>query len=472
MKVAIIFFKGIDGCGVTRFGFEHHNWLNANDHQCDIFSYEKGYIRAKAHGSLDDVKWFVPSTFKDHISALNGYDVVMVNSWPSKKECSPHDFDSYYEGLLKITKPIKVGMMHEIKGCNYNRIMQLPLWLTAVDQVISFDMGVDFFKKAVDNWLPEIKPFCSGYTIPMDDKSMEKMFVSSVKKVPFEDKATRMTYFGRWTTMKDPSRLLDIKDIVVNDPKHANFLDVLMIGLDWSIGAKYDIVDHPYAKCFKGAGYKQYIRSWDHLHFDRHDPKKGNVYAAIERELAFEVLAQSMFGASFYKLKEREKHNYGNRMEYTQMELCCLTVPVFDIHWGKNNYHNDGNSFFDHGEVAIWSDRQNLDGTIEKMKEISADKKMFNRYRKTAFLACRDCYASSRVIPSFYEKIFETGKNTNKTSKEAFLERVFEGLEVPENVNLDFNRLHKLHKMVPKFKTTRGEDRHNGYTISLVEKED
>jgi len=446
MKVAFLFLKGIDGCGVTRFASEHQKYVRAKGHTCDIFSYNRKYGRTAAHEL--EVSYFKKDEYDGVCKQLNdNYDIVIINSYPNGKDFNPVELNDVYNSTKKIEKPILVGMMHEIKAITYNRIPSLLMFLSLVDQVITFSMDVDFVSK-LKEFAPNIYDKTCGYTIPLNKSEAEQMYASSLV-IPFEEKNKAAVYFGRWTTMKDPHRLLDMQEICNATDKYD--LMFLLIGLERSIGCKFDIIDHPLSEV-RIAGNIDYQIDYETLV----DDTKAYVYGPIKRANAFNELYRNMFGCSFYKLKEKEKNNYGNRMEYTQMELSCVSVPVFDKHWGTNNYNYENEPFINVDHSAVYVDATNLEEGLDTLTEISNDKTLYMKYRESAFNNILDNYNSDKVIPEFYRDIAVKGKCRNIKTGSDFIDSLLIKEELKDFyvneltgepiISLQLNTLKKPHR--------------------------
>ena len=135
MKIAIVFGKGLDGCGVEKYGYE---WKRYDPDNIDIFNLaERNFVRSGGH--IKESISFKPSEMLDIAKRLNdNYDIVILNSYPSPMHKRETIKSFYYDLVLQIKKPILVSMMHEIKRMNYDRI---PIHLAisnAADIIFNF----------------------------------------------------------------------------------------------------------------------------------------------------------------------------------------------------------------------------------------------------------------------------------------------------------------------------------------------
>lgn len=399
LKVAFIFGKGIDGAGVTVFATEHKKWLEKNGHTCDLYNFKHKHTYFRAQNYKDLFIDFDINEMIDTFKKINEeYDIVILNSYPSKR-INPDDTRAMFMAYSRIIKnPIKVAMQHEIKKGNYNRIPALPLWYWGSDQIVTFSRDVDFVKN-MKEVIPHMDDRIYGYTIPIDIDNLTEWYNRSVE-YDWNKKLDRLAYLSRWTTMKQPQRVLNMKKVA--DDEGLVFNGILR-GIDKSIGARHDILNHEKAQVL--------INAKDVREFG---PEENNdlipIYGPYERSEGFQYMIENKTVCNFYRLKEKDKHNYGNRMEYAQMEMAAITVPVFDLHWGLNNYDKSGTPFAEIPYSAIYIDENNLEGGIKSLQKIWNDKNLWMKYKERSFKTISDNYDSNYVIPEFYEKIIKEGK--------------------------------------------------------------
>ena len=392
MKIAIIYGKGLDGCGVQRGGVEMTNWAVQNGHVCDsYFVDERKFHRAKFHGDTADYIGMTPENFIDHASKINNdYDIVILNSYPSIKHES-HTIMSFYNNFVKkLDKPIIVGMMHEISKNNIDRIPILFLILNWCDIVMNFSTKT-FFSTSFSKLFPSkvLGERTRRFKLWTDISELQK--TGDKYK---SDKQKRLTYMGRWTTMKDPRRILDMTPHFRQ--KDSSF-DTLIIGIEKSIGARVDILDHPLCEFYTYCVYPPKVLQ---------DPTKTVTMGPYKYDQGMRIMAESMFGASFYRLL-KDKNNYGDRMEYTQIEMIGLgTIPVFDIDYGK--------SFNSIDSLAVWSDREDLGETVDTILDIAGNPVKQKQYQEAGLNFVSSEFDSSVVLPTMFDGILKTGKDYNK----------------------------------------------------------
>lgn len=377
LKVAFVLMKGFDGCGVSRFAIEHQKQLRSQGDICDIYSFDNLYIREKAHSDKDII---IYEKFTD--VDFSKYDIFVLNSY--EKEFNEEDFN-YYKSL----PCIKVAMMHEITRANVSRIKHAWDWVFASDVVSSFSDTMDFTQDLREKGFDMSKYF--SFRMAMNDNDMNDLYAKSMATT----KNPGLIYFGRWTSMKDPHRLFDYKQMDPTTPYN-------MIGIERSIGAFYDIFNNPLCDAAKLG----FLDSVDDFYNANLDPNKVGVFPPVNRDVALEILSRTLYGCSFYRLKKNKIHNLGNRMEFTQIEMSCVCLPVFDIEWGKNTFDIvTGKSFYELGDNAIYSDVNNLQASLDEMKALSQDKDAYDRRRKNIFDLVKRNYGSTNNLKYFYDTI-------------------------------------------------------------------
>ena len=403
MKIAMIFGKGLDGCGVQRGAVEIATWAQRNSVKFDIFSMKgRSFARAKGHSMPVEPVDFKHTEIPSLVEKLNSdYDIVILNSYPSSKH-SPQAVMSFYENLVKkIENPILVGMMHEIKKANIDAIPMIIPILNYCDIVYNFSEKT-FFSNEFSSYFPSkaLGERTKRFKMWIDLSELKKNYRD---KFDLSKKDRKLTYVGRWTSMKDPRRVLDLYPIMKDkDPSFR----LALHGIERSIGAKFDIIDHP--------------NSVYNLKFDDYDWNVDGVptFGPYDYANGMDLISTSLFGCSFYRLP-KEPHNYGDRMEYTQIEIIgCGTIPVFDKHYGEHNIDSNGNRYIDNDYLAVWSSRDNLGETADKLISIADSPSEQRKYRDSSFDFIDREFNANNVLPEMFDYILKTGKDNNKFSSD------------------------------------------------------
>ena len=98
MKIAMIFGKGLDGCGVQRGAVEIATWAQRNNVQFHVYSMKgRSFARAKGHSMPIEPVDFKHTEIPSLVEKLNSeYDIVILNSYPSSKH-DPAAIIAFYE---------------------------------------------------------------------------------------------------------------------------------------------------------------------------------------------------------------------------------------------------------------------------------------------------------------------------------------------------------------------------------------
>lgn len=432
-KIALMMGQSIEGCGVSRNAAEMYLWSKKAGVTLDIYSYdERKYNRRDAHEME-----FIPFTrenIEETVEKLNTYDMILFNSYPSNKFPKESIID-FYEKIIKGVTTTKVGFMHELNKTNIDKIPYLVGIMNEMDIIYNFSEQT-WFSKTMDELLPSknIGERIKKFTMWFNFEELEEKYRN---KYTLTDKEKKLLYLGRWTTMKAPRRVLDLAPILLErDNKFKSELK----GIERSIGAKFDIFDHP-----------------NTLDCTRKVPEENPtgfvpVYGPYIREEGMGHLAKSLFGASFYRMPKSHE-DYGDRMEYTQIETIAVgTIPVFDKDWGENNHTKDGRRYIDIPYSAIYSDEEGLEDTAVSLIEISKNPQLQEKYREVSYQLVKDEFDANIVLPEMFNYILSIGKDNNKyksddelileiTQNEEFLKDAKEQMELNEIVVLGVREL-------------------------------
>ena len=419
-KFALIFGQSIEGCGVTRTGSEMWYWCKKNNIDFTIYSYdERMYNRRNAHEM--DFKSFTMENIEETLKELNEYDVVMFNSYPSNK-FSKESIMAFYNDLVKKITTIKVGFMHELNKTNIDKVPYLIGIMNEMDLIYNFGEET-WFSQTISKVLPSkkvgerVKKFTMWFNFDQLEKYRNK---------PLYEKEKKLLYIGRWTTMKDPRRVLDLgpglkeKGIVAE-----------LVGIERSIGAKFDIFEHP--NCIDRTGKEEKYISPNAC---------VPVYGTYIRNEGMETLSNSLFGCSFYRLP-KEPEAYGDRMEYTMIEIIATgCIPVFDEHWAKHNFRKNGISYYDTPFSGIYSNKEDLESTIDTLYAVSLDEDLQKKYFETSYQIVKEEFDANVVLPEMFSYMLSIGKDNGKFKSD---EDLIKNVVKPSNVD-DFLKLYNQYK--------------------------
>jgi hypothetical protein len=394
MEIAIINGKGLDGCGVTRGAHEVQIWAEKTGHIAKVYSLaERKFARGDGHGI--DNNFFTVADIPSLRAQLEQVDIVYLNSYPAATNSKEAIDGFFYELVLKLEKPVIMGFMHELTTMNINKIPHLLGILNACDVIFNFSEKT-YFSTNVSTLLPSKK---LGERIKRF--TMWQNFTVTTEKlrdsIPLSAKKKELLYASRWTSMKDPRRVLDLGPLL-----REHEIDTRLIGIERSIGAKGDIFDHPYC-----------------LDLSIKGKQLGNlagtpVEGPYMRQYGLEQMANSLFNCSFYRMP-KDPNGYGWRMEYAQIEMIAVgSLPVFDLHWAQHNGISDGTPFSEIEHSGIYSDKANLAETVEKLVEVSKTPSLQKLIRNTSYDIIRAEYDAEIILPKMFEEVLAIGKDRNK----------------------------------------------------------
>lgn len=394
-KIALIFGLSIEGAGATRNGSEMQHWCEQNGLDFKIFSYDESrFLREESH-KINYTK-FGRNNISEIVEELNTYDIVMFNTYPFPK-IGQEAYEKFYHELVKKITTLKIGFMHEINKVIIDKIPYILGLMNEMDIIYTF--GPDtWFSKNTAALLPSkvpgerIKKFTMWFNFELLEHYRNE--------VSLKDKEKKMLYLGRYVSTKDVPRVLDLGAKLLEKDKD---FKTIVRGIDTSIGAKVTVLDHPNA-----------------INYLLKEPRYNSnscvpVYGPYMREDGMNEMSRSLFGVSFWNMQKRGVEEYGDRMEYTQIETISVgTIPVFDKHWGENNRTKDGRRYIDIPYSAIYCDRENLDETVDKLIEVANNLELQEKYRQTSYELVKQEFDASIVLPEMFKEMLLIGKDKDK----------------------------------------------------------
>ena len=363
MKIGILLGRGIEGCGVTRFATEFQNYLLSQGYNC------------KSYATLDK-KWGRKNTQQTKIiefkndkinnikQQLNNCDIVFYQSLPSKSNSNSYKEKFFNELVVGVDKPIKIIFQNDHKIHSLNRNYNLWETVKKMDCAFTFGKGTVFYKKIKEIGInTPVKFFNNGHDFSKLDFLIKK------------EQRKKMSYLGRFATFKEPDRMIYLQPLL---SKHEIICEAR--GIEKSIGAKtkFFVTNSKDLKSPEHSNIKYRSKSiidsqdLDHLH----------VYGPYDRIPTLELLSNNMFGANFFNLKKEE---YSNIIEYSTLEMINIgMIVVVDKQWAQNNYHIQGDSFYDL-DCFIYNERDKCQETVEQIVELSNNKQLRNKKRNLAY---------------------------------------------------------------------------------------
>lgn len=439
MKIALMFGKGIDGCGVTKCGVEMEKYFINNNIESHTFAYNKKFNRSEAH------KFKNISLFKNIddslIKKLDTYDIVIFHSYPNAKVDNSLLFN-FKNMVESLTNPIKVGFMHELNKTNIDKIPFILSLMNSMDLIYNFSED-SWFSQELSKLLPSkiLGERIKKLKMIMDFSEFDKLNRTSPREF-------NIRYIGRWTTMKDPHRLLTYKEKYANEKVKP---DIEIFGIERSHGAMHDLLNQPISidltripkdKIDEDIKCKQHSNDPDGIINDflnselAYNINKVPIFGTYNYDTMMKLMSLTQFGASFYALRPDNIEGYGDRMEYTQIEIiACGAIPLFDKHWGENNYTKDGIRFIDLENFAVFVDRNNLEESMKTIEKINNDKILQNKYRENGYKVVKSEYDVNVNMKLMLDDMKNISKDKNKfkSDKELIL-NIFNSEKLAESI--------------------------------------
>jgi len=406
LKIATVYGQGMENCGVTRTHAELKIWGEKNECITDVFAYTKRYSRDGAHDTGDIHYFGYPKkndknvkTFQETAKTINdNYDIVMFMNYPNAKT-DPMVYRGFYFDLFEeIQKPQKAVYIHEIRGAQYNRLAYLVPMIVNADIVFHFDTTTTLSKLINEIGLQKIGDRMRKYTLWMnfDDLDQWRLRYQSNKKLG-------VASVTRWSSSKNVRRTIDIMDRV---QQLRPGWDCKVHGIERSMGAKIDVLD-----------YEKTIYNNPNGKKDNEETGTVNVFGPVNRNEGVDIVASHLFSTAFWSMP-KDPENYGNRAEYTQIEIIGAgTIPILDTHWAKNNHTKDGIAYYDIPYSAIYCggrDEEEINRVVDQLIAIEEDPELRQKYLNTSHALVVQEFGADTVIPEALDVIINAGKNKNQ----------------------------------------------------------
>jgi hypothetical protein len=422
MKIAFIFGKGIEGCGVTRGANIFEEWLVNKGHETSIIDFDNN----QNFGRAGDTTWKGPihrveksytvQDAADVIKEVNSCDIAIVHSMPTRKQ---QDYvDRFREFLEQVHDPIIVVHDHGITKHNINMIPQ------AAEIFSMADIGV------VQSFEGYGRDAYTALDAGIDDRIVEnpiwvRMNEYNQYRKSFEERRKHFLYIGRMSSLKDPAMIPRIEPHM-----DMNEWDLSLIGCEKSISSismlTKSLEDNPapYTEAFKGKILIHSLNKAGEYNVPNSERKKENTtmnaYDRYKYGWGMEQLGESMASWCGYRLKDPKE--YGHRMEYTVIESFLLTLPVISKHFAENATSPDGKLWGTYDGPLVSQARE--EGALaEELNRIANNKDEWNE-RTTA---CREIINKFNNIDNigqqFLDFVLTKGKRNDKIN---FVDKISE----------------------------------------------
>ena len=420
MKVAFIFGKGIDGCGVTMGAAFYEKWLREQGHETVVinFNNDQTFGRAKLTKWIGDLLEVTKNDKKvpqNIIDRVNECDIAIFHSHPTRRRAAY--VDRYREFIEKLDNPIKVMHDHGItKGATDFVTQGCEIFAMADVGVIMSKDG--YAEGAYTTFDPNLKGRMIENPIWIDTAKYDRF------RLPFEERQKHFLYLGRFAGIKDPAMICRIAPHVKDD------WQLSIIGAEASIGSISEDVD----RSINPAPYTSYWRP-----IIREHSAKGNEFFLNEKQLAktdwrinayphydyefgMSTLGSSMASWCGYNISN--PLDYGNRMEYTTIESFLLTLPIIHNHFASNAYSPEGKLWKDY-DFILTSEATKEYELAQELERIANNPTEWNERTQAA----RDLiyrFNDINVIgQKFLDDILRLGKKVNKVDSMNIITKYF-----------------------------------------------
>ena len=399
----------IEGAGITRYLIEVNNALKLAGY--DVIAYEctldtnySTFQKTNRNQSLNDTK--ILDYSDECINDINSADVVFVHQLMPKK--ASNELKVLFRDLIinKLTHPKKIMFFndHSTTTIGFTKFYGGE-WLKDKEFLDAFDhyaihcntnTYMRILRDVVGTDIANKKYVYMHHPYFMDE-SIKDTWKS------LKEKHKRVTYIGRWHTIKHPERMLDLNRYAIANNKDVEFEMrgiVRLIGIAYIPGLFYEIDSTKTGKdqivgpsnetILPGIKWKKErgLDKNDLLIDYPHD--KMMIFGEYKREDGMLAISKSAFGAEFYSLKNAS--DYGDNLEYAMHEIIEQgTVPIFDEHMLKSVYaYKNGKrtdkSLYDlHIALSLKSDLSNIDEIFEQIDYLYNNETEYNDMRNRAY---------------------------------------------------------------------------------------
>ena len=394
LRIASISGKGAEGCGVQKVSKELQVWGQKNDVTVDYYAYDKKFQRAEGHNM--EILYFNINNIKELAQKINNeYDIVMFMSYPSTKHDHDYSKSFYYDFYEAIQKPLKVFIELDIHKGQIDKTPYLIPMIHNADTVMHYNIDT-WFSTAIDELgIQKVNERLFKYTLWLNFDELD-----IIRNKYINQKKKGMVSVTRWSSLKNVRRSIDIIDSL---QKLQPDWDCNIFGIERSIGAKFDIIDYEKTKYINTKGIAT-------------NEETGTVcvHGPIIQAEGINEVGSHTFASAFFSLPKNPE-NYGDRMEYTQIEIPASgTIPIFDLHWAKNNKTKSGKTYYEIPYSAIYTDGTDIDFVAKKMVDIANNPIEMQKYLDTSYNLVKQEFDANTVVPETIELIKRVGKNKNQ----------------------------------------------------------
>lgn len=415
MKIAFIFGKGIEGCGVTKGATIFEEWLVKQGHETMVIDFDNKQkfgrakdavflgpiLRVESHQSINDVP--------EIVAAVNGCDIAIVHSYPTSKNTDY--IDRFREFVSRIHDPIIVVHDHAITVNTINRQTQAGELFTMADIGV-----VQSFEGYSRDGYTAADPGLSEYIVE-NPIWIQTPFYDKYRK-SFEERRKHFLYMGRMSTLKDPGMIPRIEPYLKNE------WELSLIGCERSISSIGDpdatdlsIEAAPYHKI-----YQPKIRfvgtnsEGEHYLPGKEKEKTGTTitaYDSYKYDFGMGELGSSMAAWCGYRLGEVKE--YGHRMEYTVIESFLLSLPVISRHFAENASSPEGKKWGEYFGPLVSEARREAE-LADELRRIASNKEEWIERTRACQQLIHKFNDVNIIAPKFLDFVLTKGKRPNKVN--------------------------------------------------------
>lgn len=420
MKVAFIFGKGVEGCGVTKGANIFEDWLVSQGHETMVIDFDN----KQKFGRAQNVSWRgevlrveSDQEVKDVqpvVDAVNTCDIAIVHSFPTRK--NGKYIDRFREFVEEINDPIIVVHDHAITKNTINR-------QTGAGELFALaDIGIT---QSFEGYSQE----CYLATDPgLEGRLLENpIWVRTGDydqyRADLEERRKHFMYMGRMSTLKDPGMICRIEPYLKNE------WDLTLMGCERSISSvgNSDAPPSPTDPAPYHKSYQPKIKfvltnsAGEHYLTEKQQLKTGTTITAYDNykyDFGMRALGSSMASWCGYRLGDPKE--YGHRMEYTVIESFLLSLPVISRHFAENAVSPEGKKWGEYYGPLI-SEATKEEELAAELNRIANDPEEW----KARTEACRKLIYKFNDIeilgPKFLDFVLTKGKRHDKVD---FIDRI------------------------------------------------
>jgi len=418
-RVAIIQFRGLEGCGVTAYSRHLLKYLESVGSDGSLFCYKPQAKIGRPDTSYDvPVEYFTDGDIETLTASINSYDLCLIFSVPPKDSSLG---DVYIDGCVKkITIP-KWFVQHDHHALSFSRNAYFDELVESCDGVLCHSL------KKVDNGFIDYlqKKGLTPQRLEKLDIFFHIPLVEELITTSREGRAKRLITAGRFASWKNNHCLMDTYDVM----SKRGFISE-MLGFERSIGTLpvFERYSHlpfwlnteksnglPLVKRAGGSALSRknelILRRLDEV---GQSPDVFYCLGPYPYFFGMERLAKSAF-AFHLRSFEYNRLDYGNNPEFQTLEATLLSVMVLSRHFAENVTLPGTSTLLSDTGVFLMADlehrtiKQGCPGVLDQEKLADDLERIwesdYEKVRKKSVDLVRSYYSSEVVVPSLFQKL-------------------------------------------------------------------